>query len=136
MKMKMDHIDMTEIDLPLDMDTYSKYISIMMLVWIKQQLSNIWSSIHEKVKQLWAWVEKSVPYKKSVYYLCLFLCLLAFVKSKFRSLQSIMSVVIVTTYKARVKIVKIPESSILMKTRGHRFCKFQNTQKDPRIRIF
>ena len=30
--MKMDHIDMTEIDLPLDMDTYSKYISIMMLV--------------------------------------------------------------------------------------------------------
>ena len=41
----------------------------MMLVCIKQYLSNIWSSIHEKVKQLWGWVEKkkNVAYKKGVY---------------------------------------------------------------------
>ena len=40
-------------------DKYSKYkicLSIMMAVCIKQHLSNIWSSIHEKVKQLWGWV--------------------------------------------------------------------------------
>ena len=29
-----------------------------MLLTIKQHLSNIWSSIHEKVKQHWGWVEK------------------------------------------------------------------------------
>ena len=29
-----------------------------MLTCIKQHLSNIWSSIHEKVKQHWDWVEK------------------------------------------------------------------------------
>ena len=38
-----------------------------MVICIKQHLSNIWSSIHEKVKQHWGWVEKSVAYKKSVY---------------------------------------------------------------------
>ena len=38
----------------------------MMLLCIKQHLSNIWSSIHEKVKQHWAWVEKSVAYKKKL----------------------------------------------------------------------
>ena len=26
--------------------------------FIKKHLSNIWSSIHEKVKQHWGWVEK------------------------------------------------------------------------------
>ena len=31
---------------------------------IKQHLSNIWSSIHVKVKQHWGWVEKCVTYKK------------------------------------------------------------------------
>ena len=30
----------------------------MMLSYIKQHLSNIWSSIYEKVKQHWDWVEK------------------------------------------------------------------------------
>ena len=30
---------------------YKKYLSMMMLICIKQQLSNICSSIHEKVKQ-------------------------------------------------------------------------------------
>ena len=42
---------------------YSKYktlLSIIMIICIKQHLSNIWSSIHEKVKQHWGWVEKSV----------------------------------------------------------------------------
>ena len=29
-----------------------------------QHLSNIWSSVYEKVKQLWGWVEKSIAYQK------------------------------------------------------------------------
>ena len=39
----------------------------MMLVCIKQHLSNIWSSIHEKDKQHQGWVDlkKSVAYKKA-----------------------------------------------------------------------
>ena len=36
----------------------------MMFIRIKQHVNNIWSSIHEKVKQHWGWVEKSVAYKK------------------------------------------------------------------------
>ena len=35
---------------------YSKYRkcnSMMILICIKQHISNIWSSIHESVKQLW-----------------------------------------------------------------------------------
>ena len=46
---------------------YAKYkicLSIMMVICIKKHLSNIWNSIHEKVKQHWVWVEKSVAYKK------------------------------------------------------------------------
>ena len=46
---------------------YTKYKicrSIMMVICIKKHLSNIWNSIHEKVKQHWVWVEKSVAYKK------------------------------------------------------------------------
>ena len=39
---------------------YKKFLSMMMLICIKQHLSNIWSSIHRKVKQNWGWVEKSV----------------------------------------------------------------------------
>ena len=50
---------------------YSKYkicLWIMILIYIKQHLSNIWSSIHEKVKQHWGWVEKkSVACKKIAY---------------------------------------------------------------------
>ena len=30
----------------------------MMVICIKQHLSNIWSLIHEKVKQNWGWIEK------------------------------------------------------------------------------
>ena len=37
---------------------YKKCLSMIMLICIKQHLSNIWSSIHEKVKQHWGWVEK------------------------------------------------------------------------------
>ena len=39
-------------------------VTIIMAVCIKQNLSNIWSSIYENVKQHWGWVEKSVAYKK------------------------------------------------------------------------
>ena len=37
---------------------YKMYLSIMILACIKHHLSNIWSSILEKVKQHWGWVEK------------------------------------------------------------------------------
>ena len=33
-------------------------LCVMMVICIKEQLNNIWSSIHEKVKQHWGWVEK------------------------------------------------------------------------------
>ena len=40
---------------------YKKCLSMMMLIiCIKEHLSNIRSSIHEKVMQYWGWVEKSV----------------------------------------------------------------------------
>ena len=51
---------------------YTKYktcLSIMMVICIKEHLSNIWSSIHDKFKQHWGWVEKSVAYKKSVQFI-------------------------------------------------------------------
>ena len=38
--------------------TYKKYLTMMMFICIKQHVSNIWSSAHEKVKQQWGWVEK------------------------------------------------------------------------------
>ena len=40
---------------------YTKHkllLSILMVICIKQHLSNIWSSIHKRVKQHWGWVEK------------------------------------------------------------------------------
>ena len=40
------------------------YLIAMVVICFKQHLSNIWSSIHEKVKKQWGWVEKSVAYKK------------------------------------------------------------------------
>ena len=48
-------------------EKYNKCLSMMVLVCIKQHLSDIWSLVHEKVKQHWVWVKKSVAYKKSVY---------------------------------------------------------------------
>ena len=38
----------------------------MMLISIKQHLINIWSSIHEKVKQRWGWLEKKALVIKKV----------------------------------------------------------------------
>ena len=38
----------------------------MMFICIKQHLSNIWSSVHEKFKQHWGWVEKALLIKKRV----------------------------------------------------------------------
>ena len=35
---------------------HKMYLSMMMVLCIKQHPSNIWSSIHEKVKQHWGWV--------------------------------------------------------------------------------
>ena len=37
---------------------YSKYKKCLICICITQHLSYIWSSIHEKVKQHWGWVEK------------------------------------------------------------------------------
>ena len=58
----MDHTDMTYKGLGLDMGinivNTKKCLSMMMLIFIKQHLSNIWSSIHEKVKQHWGWIKK------------------------------------------------------------------------------
>ena len=39
---------------------YKMYLSIIMFICIKQNLSKIWSSIHEKVKQHWGWAEKKL----------------------------------------------------------------------------
>ena len=49
-----------------------KCLVMTMLVCIKQHLSNIWSTIHEKVKQHWGWAEKSVAYKKKRIYVGIF----------------------------------------------------------------
>ena len=45
---------------------HMKCLSMMMLICIKEHISNIWSSVYENVKQHWGWVEKSVAYKKNV----------------------------------------------------------------------
>ena len=37
---------------------YKMCLSIMVVICIKQHLSNSWSSIHEKVMQHWGWNEK------------------------------------------------------------------------------
>ena len=39
---------------------YKMCLRIMVVICIKQHLSNSWSSIHEKVMQHWGWNEKSV----------------------------------------------------------------------------
>ena len=41
----------------------------MMIIWIKQHLSNIWSSIREKVKQHGGWNEKNMLLIKKVWIL-------------------------------------------------------------------
>ena len=39
---------------------YKKYLGMITFVGNKQHLSNIWSSVHEKIKQQWDWVEKKL----------------------------------------------------------------------------
>ena len=43
---------------------YQMCLSIRTVINIKQHLSNIWSSIYEKVKQHWGWIKESDVYKK------------------------------------------------------------------------
>ena len=45
---------------------YKTFFSMIMLVCTKQHLSNIWSSIHEKLNDTEAELKKNVAYKKSV----------------------------------------------------------------------
>ena len=46
---------------------YKNCLSMMIFICTKQLLSNIWSSIHEKLKQHWDWLEKkALLIKKSV----------------------------------------------------------------------
>ena len=63
MKLKMENGSRYDMNRPSPRHghKYTKYkmcLSIMMVICIKQHLSNIWSSIHKKVKQHRAWVEK------------------------------------------------------------------------------
>ena len=44
---------------------YEMCSSKMMVICIKQNLSSVWSSIHERVKQHWGWVKKGGTYKES-----------------------------------------------------------------------
>ena len=47
---------------------YKKALSMIMLLCIKQNLSNIWTSVHEKIKEPEPELKKkSIAYKKSVY---------------------------------------------------------------------
>ena len=47
---------------------YKLFHSRMLFICIRKHLNNIWSSFHEKIKQLWDWTERSVGYKKIVYF--------------------------------------------------------------------
>ena len=68
MTLKM-RLKMTNRPRPRQVHKHTAYkicLSIMMVISIKQHLSNIWGSIHEKVMQHWGWVErKSLAYKKT-----------------------------------------------------------------------
>ena len=72
-KWKIDHIYTTNRPKPRHGHKYTNYKmghSTMMVICINQHLSNIWSSVHEKVKQHWeAKLKKSVAYKKTCIYL-------------------------------------------------------------------
>ena len=72
MKMKK-RLDRYDINRPKSRygNKYSKYkkcLSMMMLLCIKENLSNIWSWIYEKVKNTEAELKKSIAYKKKVYF--------------------------------------------------------------------
>ena len=65
LRIKIDQIDTTNIPRPRHRHQYANYkmyLIAMIVICIKQYLNNIWSSIHEKVKEKWGWVKK----KKSV----------------------------------------------------------------------
>ena len=67
MKNRSDRYDINR-PRPRHENKYTKYkicLSIIMVICVKQHLSSIWRSIHEKVKQQWDWLEKSVGYKKA-----------------------------------------------------------------------
>ena len=57
----------------------------MMVILIKQHLSNIWNSIHEKGKQHWGWVKKKHCFYKKA---CI-VALCKFVESKSNKLELI-----------------------------------------------
>ena len=57
-KWKIDHIDRPRPRHGHKYIKYKKCLNMTMLLCIKQNLSNIWSSIHQKVKQNWGWVVK------------------------------------------------------------------------------
>ena len=65
----MDHIDTAYMGLGQDMDKNmldKMCLSMMMVMYNKQHLNNIWSWIYGQVKQHWGWVEKkNVAYKKN-----------------------------------------------------------------------
>ena len=46
---------------------YKMFLGMVVFRWIKQNLSSIWGLIHEKVKQHWGRVEKSMAYKKCLF---------------------------------------------------------------------
>ena len=61
---------------------YKKCLIMIMLICTKEDLSNIWGSIHENIKQHWGWVkEKNVAYKKERVYISLSICPSESVKS-------------------------------------------------------
>ena len=71
---------------PRQRDKYTKCkmcLSIMIVIYIKQHLSNIWSSIHKKVKQHWGWVEKKRVQRFLLYQTTFLKTLLALIKRTF-----------------------------------------------------
>ena len=61
-------MDTTQIDLNLNKNTNIlklKCLGMMILIYIKQHVNNICSSIHEKVKWHWGWVRNGGAYKKA-----------------------------------------------------------------------
>ena len=45
---------------------YKNCLNVMILIYIKEHRSNIWSSIHKKVKQRWCWVGKKALLIKKI----------------------------------------------------------------------
>ena len=69
MRLKMKNRSQINRPRPRHGHNYTRYkisLCIKMVICIKQYLSNIWSSIREKIKQHWVWVKKRVAHKKSV----------------------------------------------------------------------